>query len=291
MRAYLQLLRVPNIVTSAADVLAGALIVASVFNGSILIGPFILLVFSSCFMYGGGVVLNDVVDASIDAEERPERPIPSGKISQKKARKLAYSLLLLGLICAWLSSFISFIIALMLVGTIILYNHWAKKFHSPGSIVMGLCRSLNLCLGFTLVPELMPNYIWLSVFPLVHIIAVTSLSRGETTGLQRRHVYLLAMIPWVLAMFLFVLAFVHSTSTITPFIFIVFYLFGISFAFLPAIRNPAPSYIGRGVKYGILSLILLNASLVSIYSEWFTASMVALLVLISWLMARSISMT
>jgi 4-hydroxybenzoate polyprenyltransferase len=291
MRAYLQLLRVPNIVTSAADVLAGALIVASVLHENIQIGPFILLVFSSCFMYGGGVVLNDVVDALIDAKERPERPIPSGKVSKKKARKLAYSLLLLGIISAGLSSFISFIIALMLVGTIILYNHWAKKFHVPGSIVMGLCRSLNLCLGFTLVPELMSNYIWLAAFPLIHIIAVTSLSRGETTGSQRRQVFFLSMILWVLALFLFILAFVHSTNNTTAFIFIALYLVGISFAFLPAIRHPNPSYIGRGVKYGILSLILLNASLVSIYSDWFTAFMVALLVLISWLMARSISMT
>lgn len=291
MSAYLQLLRVPNIITSAADVLAGALIVASVLNKGIQIGPFVLLVFSSCLMYGGGVVLNDVVDASIDAKERPERPIPSGKISKKKARKLAYSLLLLGLICAWLSSYISLIIALMLVGTIILYNHWAKKFHIPGSIIMGLCRSLNLCLGFTLVPGLMSNYIWLTVFPLIHIIAVTSLSRGETTGSQRRQVFFLSMIPWVLGLILFILAFTHSTNNPTPFIYIALYLFGISFAFLPAIRHPNPSYIGRGVKYGILSLILLNASLVSIYSEWFTALLVSLLVLISWLMARSISMT
>jgi hypothetical protein len=291
MKAYLQLLRVPNIVTSAADVLAGAWIVASVSNQSIPIGAFVLIVLSSCLMYGGGVVLNDVVDAPIDAKERPGRPIPSGKISQIKARKLAYSLLLLGLICAWLSSFISFTIALMLVGTIILYNHWAKKFHSQGSIVMGLCRSLNLCLGFTLIPELMLNYIWLTAFPLIHIIAVTSLSRGETTGSQRRHVVLLAIIPWVLAMFLFVLEFAHSTSNNATFIFIALYLFGISFAFLPAIRHPDPSYIGRGVKYGILSLILLNASIVSIYSTWFAAFIVALLVLISWLMARSISMT
>jgi 4-hydroxybenzoate polyprenyltransferase len=291
MRAYLQLLRVPNIVTSAADVLAGALIVASVLNENIQIGPFILLVLSSCLMYGGGVVLNDVVDASIDAKERPERPIPSGKISQKKARILAYSLLLLGIISAGLSSFMSFIIAFMLVGTIILYNHWAKKFHIPGSIVMGLCRSLNLCLGFTLAPELISNYIWLTAFPLIHIIAVTSLSRGETTGSQRRQVFLLSIILWVLALFLFILAFMHSTNNTTSFIFIALYLVGISFAFLPGIRYPNPSYIGRGVKYGILSLILLNASLVSIYSEWFSAFMVALLVLISWMMARSISMT
>jgi 4-hydroxybenzoate polyprenyltransferase len=291
MRAYLQLLRVPNIITSSADILAGAWIISSVANVHAEIGSFLLLVISSCLLYAGGIVLNDVMDESIDAKERPERPIPSGKISKKKAQRLAFILLLAGLTCAWFTSVLSLIVAMILVCLIVLYNVWAKKFHFYGSIVMGLCRALNLCLGFTLVPDQMLNYLWLAFFPLIHIIAVTSLSRGETTGLQRQHVLFLAFIPWVLGLVLFILTFILSSHHIAIPLFITLYLAGTCFAFLPAIRRPEASLIGRGVKYGILSLILLNASLVAIFSDWFRATIVASLVLISWIIARWISMT
>src|SRR4051794_10139688 len=74
-RAYLALLRPANVVTALADVLAGAAVAGEPWSASL---PWLLA--STACLYAGGVVLNDVADRTIDAAERPERPIPSGAV-------------------------------------------------------------------------------------------------------------------------------------------------------------------------------------------------------------------
>ena len=44
-----------------------------------------------CFMAAGNT-FNDISDSSIDKESKPDRPIPSGRISIASATKVAYSL-------------------------------------------------------------------------------------------------------------------------------------------------------------------------------------------------------
>src|SRR5690625_6499540 len=82
-RAALELMRPANIITAFADILAGFAaaggVLALTSSGFDLepdgVGWLLLATFG---LYGGGIVFNDVFDASIDAEERPERAIPSG---------------------------------------------------------------------------------------------------------------------------------------------------------------------------------------------------------------------
>ena len=45
--------------------------------------------------------LNDFFDAEVDAVERPERPIPSGRISRSTAGCVGWSLLAAGVLAAW----------------------------------------------------------------------------------------------------------------------------------------------------------------------------------------------
>ena len=89
--ACLQLMRPANIVTSFADILVGFSIIMMsqqylqpgqnmhLFN---MLG---LLLLATAGLYGGGVVINDVCDTELDKIERPERPIPSGRISKNEA--------------------------------------------------------------------------------------------------------------------------------------------------------------------------------------------------------------
>src|SRR5438128_2563249 len=80
--AYLQLIRLPNVVTAAADSLAGWLLV----TGSVdLPGRWLPLTAASMVLYAAGTALNDVFDFEIDRTERPNRPLPSGRVSRTTA--------------------------------------------------------------------------------------------------------------------------------------------------------------------------------------------------------------
>ena len=82
--AWLQLLRLPNVFTAVADVTMGFLVTPTGFEPK---QNFALLVVASSLLYLSGMVLNDVFDAEIDADERPERPIPSGRVSLECGRR------------------------------------------------------------------------------------------------------------------------------------------------------------------------------------------------------------
>ena len=69
-RAYLELVRVPNLFTAAGDIFAGYLIVS---RGVGIEWPRLLaLVAASVCLYAGGVVLNDYFDRDVDGVERPD---------------------------------------------------------------------------------------------------------------------------------------------------------------------------------------------------------------------------
>ncbi len=293
MKAYLQLLRLPNIVTAAADVLAGAWIAAASAGIYLVSGSLWPLILASCLLYVAGVVLNDVVDAPYDIKLCPERPIPPGKLRRKKAAVLVWLLFLAGLVFAGFAGWAGLLIALLLVAAILAYDRWAKRYHGPGSIVMGLCRALNLCLGFSIAPGFLPGYALLAVFPFAHTVAVASLSWGENRGLHRRHVFLLALAPGLITISLLVMGFiiVRESIFLVPLFYTALYAAAAAFAFLPAVRHPEPSVIKRGVKYGLLSLILLDAAMVSIFCPWIFAVVVVSLVVVSWLLSRWFSMT
>ena len=93
-------MRPANIVTAIADILAGISIAATLIFSQFNIGAVILLCLSTAFLYGGGVVMNDVFDAGLDKVERPERPIPSGLIRLSSAAIFVISLLIIGIACA-----------------------------------------------------------------------------------------------------------------------------------------------------------------------------------------------
>src|ERR1035438_580750 len=65
-RALIELLRPANVVTAAADVLAGCA-AAQLASGEAHVLPWLLA--STCCLYGGGIVLNDFFDRNLDAVE------------------------------------------------------------------------------------------------------------------------------------------------------------------------------------------------------------------------------
>src|SRR5690349_1177076 len=118
---YLQLMRPANLVTAAADILAG-FAAAGAANFAAL--PWLLA--STIGLYGGGVVLNDLFDRELDAAERPERPLPSGRATARGAAALGFGLLAFGIGAAAIASLPSGALALLIALAAVLYDAWGK---------------------------------------------------------------------------------------------------------------------------------------------------------------------
>ncbi|WP_235934646.1 UbiA family prenyltransferase, partial [Agromyces humi] len=80
----LELVRAPAALTVIGDTMVGGYA-----GGGRLAGRRWLLPLASVFLYSGGMALNDYADRRLDAVERPERPIPSGRISPRRALGVA----------------------------------------------------------------------------------------------------------------------------------------------------------------------------------------------------------
>src|SRR4051794_13901119 len=96
---HLQLIRLPNVFTAAADSLAGWLLVGGTLADA---SGWLPLTAASMVLYAAGMALNDLFDLEVDRAERPGRPLPSGRVSRGFASGLGWTGLLLGPILAGL---------------------------------------------------------------------------------------------------------------------------------------------------------------------------------------------
>jgi 4-hydroxybenzoate polyprenyltransferase len=177
LRGYLELLRPANVVTAIADVLAGYAVAGRTHPRGL---PW--LVGATMCLYAGGVVLNDFFDRRLDAVERPERPIPSGRVSATSAAATGSTLLVVGVVAASQASREGFLVAAAIAAFVLLYDARTKRHPVAGPINMGLCRGLNLLLGVSAVPGAVWDRWPIGLFAVVYIAAVTAVSRGEVHG-------------------------------------------------------------------------------------------------------------
>ncbi|WP_416969973.1 SCO3242 family prenyltransferase [Streptomyces sp. 4F14] len=82
-----RLVRAPAALSVPGDVLAGAAAARTPWDPRVLGATA-----SSVCMYWAGMALNDYADATVDAVERPDRPIPSGRVPRRAALAVATGL-------------------------------------------------------------------------------------------------------------------------------------------------------------------------------------------------------
>jgi 4-hydroxybenzoate polyprenyltransferase len=126
------------------------------------------------------MALNDYADRALDAVERPERPIPSGRISPGQALAVASGLTAAGLGLAVAGGgHDALCTAAPLVGTIWAYDLWLKD-TPAGPVAMAACRGLDVLLGagWRARRRGLPTAAALAA----HTLGVTALSRGEVHG-------------------------------------------------------------------------------------------------------------
>ncbi|RDB06749.1 UbiA-like protein EboC [Runella aurantiaca] len=286
IKPYLQLTRPANIVTAIADILAGMAIAQFTFGAS----PAYWLVLSTVGLYGGGVVMNDVFDAQLDAIERPERPIPSGRVPIRSAAFMGLSLLILGVVSAALFSVLSGIIALVVALLAILYDRYAKHSAVFGPLTMGFCRGGNLLLGMSAVSSSLSEWGWLAMVPIAYIGAITLISQDEVHGGKRRSLYIAASLYTTVHAIQFLVA-VNEGNGAMALLLIVLHALMVGRPLWNAFQNPIGPNIGKAVKAGVLSLIIMNAAWCIAFGNWPVALGVLLLLPLSILLARIFAVT
>ena len=151
MKAYLQLIRAPNLITAAADAAAGFILMAAV-DGTLDRLHWLrlaALMAVSAALYASGVAFNDCLDAEKDQAHRPDRPIPSGAVPLGRAFLLGALLTLGALFAAMLLGQVTVLYVTLLIIAIWLYNGALRRWIFPGALGLGLCRFLNMQLGMS----------------------------------------------------------------------------------------------------------------------------------------------
>jgi 4-hydroxybenzoate polyprenyltransferase len=181
-RLYLGLGRVSNLPTVWTNTMAGAVLA----GGTLEPIRLALLATSLSLFYVGGMFLNDAFDREIDAIERPERPIPSGRISAREVFTTGFGMMavgFLGLLAAaslgGASTAATACAGIVLFGAIVLYDAWHKK-NTLAPVVMGLCRaavyvSAGLAAGGSITRSLALGALVL----LAYVVGLTFVARQE----------------------------------------------------------------------------------------------------------------
>lgn len=264
--AYLQLFRIPNVFTAIADVVMGFLFVQLLPQP---VQQLLLLVGSTCLLYTGGMVLNDVFDLQQDTAERPDRPLPSGRIDAAWAKKLGLGMLIGGVLLALVASPTSGIVAFILAVAIYLYDGVLKQ--TPvAPIVMGSCRFLNVLLGMSVAANFLPpDQLVVATGLGTYVAGITWFARCEAKESQR------GMLQFGFLVMIIGIAVLGSLAWFTekplliksPIIWptlLILIMSSVVRRCVLAIANPNPKNVQQAVKLSIFTLIVLDAAVVMV---------------------------
>jgi len=286
MLALLQLMRLPNLFTAMADVLAGYLLVAGM---QVYLPTLLWLLLATSAIYAGGCVLNDLCDREIDQRERPQRPIPSGRVSPREAAILTCLLFTVGLTAAACAGRLAFAIALGLIVLVIAYDWQTKDIPFVGSLNMGSCRGGNLLLGMS--PLLtMENLSWYPLISLGYVFFLTSLSNFETGGR-------LGWLRWVivsgLCLTLIALFGINILGNlrVDGLLYLLLMALFIQGPLRRAVFQQTPAFIGQAVKRLVLAIPFLDAVYVAGAHGFLYGVPVLFCLVPAWLIARKLAVT
>lgn len=299
VEAYMQLMRPANIITAIADILMGFAVSGSVIQFTtwndavevINISSLLWLILATIGLYGGGVVYNDILDAELDTVERPERPLPSGEASRGGAIVLGTLLFLSGIFAAARVSVLSAAIAFIIILLALTYNAVSKHHYFFGPVTMGLCRGCNLLLGISAISASVSHLWFMALIPVVYIAAVTSMSRGEVHGSGVKPLYG-TLVVYTLVVFATIgLGVLPHYNLQAALPFVLLFCCAIFPSLLNALKYKDPYRIRKAVKSGILSLIILDASISAGFAGLEYGIMVLFLLPLSRYMAKRFSVS
>lgn len=179
------LVRAPAALSVPGDILAGAAAAGRPL-GPRTVGTMA----SSVCLYWAGMALNDYADATVDAVERPQRPVPSGRVPRRTALSLACGLTAAGLGLAALSGGRRGLgVALPLTGLVWAYDLKLKS-TKAGPAAMAGARALDVLAGTVAAGGAKDGSGRRGLVPAalvgLHTYTLTALSRHEISGAPAR---------------------------------------------------------------------------------------------------------
>jgi len=202
VRSYLELCRASNLPTVWTNVLAASLLgVPWAFAPGMPPRPFwaraAWAALSLSLTYLGGMALNDVLDVEEDRIKKPQRPIPSGRISRRGAALFAAALFASGLAILFaLRSPPALGAGLLLVAVIYLYD----RLHSQSwltVLLMASCRFLVFIVAAFITVGICNHLVILCAsVQFLYIVGLTALARWEKAAPRS---FRIPPIPWLLA--------------------------------------------------------------------------------------------
>jgi 4-hydroxybenzoate polyprenyltransferase len=176
----------------------------------------------------------------------------------------------LGSVAAALVSLISLQVALILIVAILAYDSILKR--TPlGPIAMGSCRFLNVMLGASLQSQwsdlLMLPQLAAALGLGVYISGVTLFARTEARVSNRWHLTLaqtimncgFAILGWL------ILNWAIKSPVQVPLAMLAIVAFTVNRRAIEALKNPSPAVVQEGIKVMLLSLVILDSTLVFWY--------------------------
>jgi len=301
---WLALLRLPNHATAAADVLGGWLVVKQPERLAPPEASFWWALAASLAFYAAGMILNDVFDLDLDRQERPERPLPSGRIAVTTASWAGHGLLVAGVVATLVASGASGGIATAAVGIILAmaiygYDRFAKPTFM-GPPVMGLCRSLNWLLGMTAAGGPVAAAEWLVPAGMgLYVAGLTLYARDEAGASHRATLAAGALLalaglvaaggfPWVAGGGHAAIGWLGQDRLANWTLLWGVIAASILLRFIVGFADPSAGNVRRAVGNAIMSIITLDAVLVlaACGESW---AIVVMLLLVPFLIGRRVA--
>jgi len=240
-----EILRPINCLMGSLTVLIGLLNTRTGINLGILILNIILGILTYIFIAGSGMIINDIYDIEIDKINRPQRPIPSGRISLIQAKWLYFIILSIGISIAVIHcislnlGFLPLIIAIFfgLMGWV--YAKWGKKSGFWGNIIVSISFSIGMIYGAMLNNSIIPPYIFFFFLTSFFLLLSREVIKGcediegdkkqdvKTLAIRigiKRSTYLAGVFSLLAILFFILPAF---TSILNRILFIISMIFGL----------------------------------------------------------------
>lgn len=257
LKQYAELTRISNLPTCWTNVLTGCAIGSMAASEPISTLSVVILAIIISLFYMAGMSLNDLGDAPIDREQRPNRPIASGRISPRAALIFIVSLFVIATVLLLIYFSHCIHLAMLLVAMIIVYDITHRR-SSLSVIFMASCRALIYIISAYAVFADNTKGFWLDTATASSVLAlyitfVTLVARSENKHqIDRRRWLSIAIMPLVPAAFI-----ISLPTTIYPCPIAILLLIILSKATMFVLSEPPQ--VKKAVMTWLASICLLDS--------------------------------